>query len=58
MSYLIFFDGLLVGVVVTLAMQANKHHSSVRKVIEDVDDLIDKADDVVKEKWSQLRDKF
>lgn len=58
MSYLMFFLGVVVGAIGALAIKANQHHSSVRKVVEEVDDFLDSADDKIKERWKHIREKF
>lgn len=58
MSYFIFVCGMIVGFIAGLVFKNNEHHKILRDMKEDVDSFVDKADDVVKEKWQNLREKF
>lgn len=58
MNILMCLLGFVAGVIVTAVVLNNQHHSLVKKIVDEVDDFVDGAEDVVKEKWTQVKGKF
>ena len=58
MNILMCLFGFILGVIVTAVFLNNQHHKIIGKIVGEIDDFVDSAEDVVKEKWTQAKGKF
>ena len=57
-DYLIFAGGMITGSAATFILANNRHKVKIARIFADADSVIDKAEDLVQEKWARLKDKI